>query len=128
MSHRLPKHRAQALPEPLTSLPVRVYASRLVGALRRLSPLPSAPSRPAQPGPFLGQPGPHFAASPESTLGPPLDIRQTARLIGLSPWTIRHTLIPQGLPHFRSGASGKLIFYRDQVVAWICAQQQGGNQ
>jgi hypothetical protein len=60
-------------------------------------------------------------------LGPPLDIREVAQLIGCSPWTIRQTLIPRGLPHFRSGASGRLIFYTDQVVRWIENQQQGGK-
>src|SRR5271154_5146075 len=59
-------------------------------------------------------------------LGPPLNIREVARLIGCSPWTVRQTLIPRGLPVFRSGASGKLIFYRDQVVRWI-EQIQGGQ-
>jgi hypothetical protein len=59
-------------------------------------------------------------------LGPPLDIHQTARLIGCSPWTVRQTLIPRGLPFFRLGASGKLIFYSDQVVRWIENQQKGG--
>src|SRR5438132_14227618 len=38
-----------------------------------------------------------------SPLGPPLNIRQVASLIGCSPWSVRQTLIPRGLPHFRSG-------------------------
>jgi hypothetical protein len=62
-------------------------------------------------------------------LGEPLDIRRVADLLGLSIWSVRQRLIPQGLPHFRSGSSGKLIFYRDQVVRWVLAQQnhlQGG--
>jgi hypothetical protein len=33
----------------------------------------------------------------------------------------------KGLPHLRSGPSGKLIFYRDQVVAWILTNQQKGG-
>ena len=32
-------------------------------------------------------------------------------MIGCSPWTVRQTLIPRGLPHFRFKASGRLIFY-----------------
>lgn len=60
-------------------------------------------------------------------LGAPLDLRAVARLIGCSSWTVRQTLLPRGLPHFRSGASGRLIFYRDQVIRWIYEQQQGGN-
>lgn len=61
-------------------------------------------------------------------LGAPLSIREAAKLIGCSPWTVRQTHVPNGLPCFRSGPNGKLIFYRDQVVAWILFQQQkGGN-
>lgn len=68
------------------------------------------------------------AASREavSRLGIPLGIAETARLIGCSPWTVRQTLIPKGLPVFRSAASGKLVFYTNQVVRWIERQQQGG--
>jgi excisionase family DNA binding protein len=58
-------------------------------------------------------------------LGDPLGIREVAELIGCSPWTVRQTLIPRGIPFFRSGASGRLIFYRDQVIRWI-ENQQGG--
>lgn len=57
-------------------------------------------------------------------LGEPLDIKQIAKLIGCSPWTVRQVLIPAGLPHFRAGANGKLIFYHDQVVQWVVRQQQ----
>jgi hypothetical protein len=60
-------------------------------------------------------------------LGTPLGIGEVAALIGCSPWTVRQTLIPRGLPFFRSGASGRLIFYQDQVVRWIESQQQGGK-
>jgi len=68
------------------------------------------------------------AVRPEGLpLGPPLNIRQVAKLIGLSPWTVRMRLIPMGLPHFRSGANGKLLFYTSQVFRWI-EKQQGGNQ
>jgi hypothetical protein len=65
----------------------------------------------------------------EQVLGEPLNIRQVATLIGCSGWSVRQRLIPRGLPHFRSGSSGKLIFYRDQVVGWVLAQQnqQGGR-
>jgi hypothetical protein len=64
----------------------------------------------------------------QAPLGDPLDIKQVAALIGCSPWTVRHALIPQGLPHFRSTANGKLIFYQQQVVRWVLRQQrhQGG--
>jgi hypothetical protein len=61
------------------------------------------------------------------TLGAPLSIRDVARLIGCSAWTVRQRHLPQGLPYFRSGPAGKLIFYRNQVVAWILRQQKGGK-
>jgi hypothetical protein len=64
----------------------------------------------------------------EDILGKPINIRDVAKLIGLSPWSVRHRLIPKGLPHFRSGASGRLIFYTNQVVRWIEDQQKGGKQ
>jgi hypothetical protein len=66
------------------------------------------------------------AAAWTSKLGIPLNICEVARLIGCSPWTVRQTLIPQGLPHFRFKANGRLVFYRDQIVRWIEKQQQGG--
>jgi hypothetical protein len=59
----------------------------------------------------------------ELTLGEPMGIREVARLIGCSPWSVRQTLLPKGLPHWRSGPSGKLIFYRDQIVRWVINQQ-----
>lgn len=56
-------------------------------------------------------------------LGTPLDIRQVARLIGCSVWTVRQTLIPKGLPHFRFTTLGRLIFYEDQIIRWIEKKQ-----
>lgn len=80
---------------------------------------------PGQPGPIPREPeavsepsGPRRAAA-GSSLGPPLTITDVAHLIGCSPWTVRQTLIPRGLPHFRFKANGRLIFYRDQVIRWI---------
>lgn len=60
----------------------------------------------------------------EMVLGEPMSIREVARLIGCSAWSVRQTLLRQGLPHWRSGPSGKLIFYRDQVVRWLIRQQE----
>lgn len=71
-------------------------------------------------------PGPAEAAS--QRLGTPLNIRQAAALIGCSPWTVRQTLIPKGLPYFRSGASGRLIFYENQLIRWIETKQQKGGK
>jgi len=62
-----------------------------------------------------------------SALGMPLTIAEVALLIGCSPWTVRQTLIPRGLPHFRFKASGRLTFYEGQVIRWIENQQQGGK-
>ncbi len=66
------------------------------------------------------------APSSESRLGRPLNINEVAAMIGCSPWTVRKRLLPKGLPYFRSAASGKLIFYRDQVIRWIERKQKGG--
>jgi hypothetical protein len=59
-------------------------------------------------------------------LGPPLSIRETAALIGSSTWTIRQKYLPMGLPHFRVGSTGKLTFYKNQVIRWVITQQQKG--
>lgn len=87
---------------------------------------PGPPGR--EQGPFPEPAGATESASRGARLGMPLNIGEVARLIGCSPWTVRQTLIPRGLPHFRFRASGRLIFYRDQVIRWIENQQQGGNQ
>jgi hypothetical protein len=60
-------------------------------------------------------------------LGAPLSIRDVARMIGCSPWTIRQRHIPTGLPYFRAGSNGKLVFFREQVIAWILQQQKKGG-
>ena len=64
----------------------------------------------------------------EPELGRPMTITEVAKLIGCSPWTVRQRFLPRGLPHFRTGASGKLIFYRDQVLRWIESQIKGGGK
>lgn len=64
-------------------------------------------------------------------LGEAMTVKQAAKLIGCSAWTVRHKHIRAGLPCFRSGPSGRLTFYRNQVVAWILQKQNqqlhGGN-
>lgn len=89
--------------------------------------------------PGVGQSYPRHYPQPQSAnsvsvdstelgpLGAPLTIREVARLIGCSAWTVRQRHLPQGLPYFRSGSFGKLIFYRNQVVEWILQQQKGGK-
>lgn len=76
----------------------------------------------------VGQSYPQHYPQASDALGEPLSIRQVAQLLGCSPWTVRHSYLPKGLPHLRSGPLGKLIFYRNQVVRWILQhQQKGGN-
>jgi hypothetical protein len=103
----------------------RRMAARLKGIAARGLGQHCPTHYPQQPGPSGGQPSP---SSDTSRLGPPLDIRQVAALLGCQPWSVRNTWIPLGLPHLRSGASSKLIFFTNQVVAWIERQQQGGNK
>ena len=57
-------------------------------------------------------------------LGEPLTIRDVARLLGCSVWTVRQRCLPQGLPYFRVAHSGKLMFYRNQVTRWILEKQK----
>ena len=66
-------------------------------------------------------------ALPMELLGEPLSIREAAQLVGCSVWGVRQRLIPQGLPHFRSAPSGRLIFYRDQVIRWVLQKQKQGG-
>jgi hypothetical protein len=61
-------------------------------------------------------------------LGAPLSIREVARMIGCSAWTVRQRHVRAGLPYFRSGSNGKLVFFRDQVVAWVLEQQRKGGR
>jgi hypothetical protein len=72
---------------------------------------------------------PEAAPSPQSAnqdlLGDPLSIREVARLLGCSVWTVRQRCLPQGLPYFRVAHSGKLMFYRSQVIRWILEKQKG---
>jgi hypothetical protein len=65
-------------------------------------------------------------AEGKAPLGRPLSINEVAHLIGCSPWTVRQTLIPRGLPFFRFTASGQLRFFENQVQRWIESQQEGG--
>ncbi len=66
---------------------------------------------------------PFFDPSTEP-LGTPLSVREAASLIGCSPWTVRQKYLPAGLPHLRLGPTGKLVFYRNQIVNWILEKQK----
>src|ERR1035438_1521716 len=130
MDTRLPKSRvrtgfnfARKAAKPGTRKPAALRAFLAIGQEGR---------EPRQPGPILREPGPvpgPTGAPPRQplALGRPLNIHDVADLLGCSPWTVRQTLIPRGLPHFRFRASGQLTFYRDQVIRWI-ENQQGGNK
>lgn len=115
---------------PPSAPKARLAGSRKPAHLRGFSLVPPGqcwPGHwPGQPGALLREPGAIGKAS-AAELGPPMNIAAVARLIGCSPWTVRQTLIPRGLPHFRFRASGRLVFYEGQIVRWI-EQQQGGNQ
>jgi hypothetical protein len=76
----------------------------------------------------VGQSYPQHYPQVRETLGEPLSIREVARVLGCSVWTVRHGYLPQGLPHFRSGPMGKLVFFRNQVVQWILQQQKKGGR
>ena len=86
--------------------------------------------------PGLGQNCPREYPHPEhsesdafsESLGEPLSVREVATLIGCSPWTVRHRYLPDGLPHFRTGPTGKLIFYKNQVIRWLLKEQQKGGE
>jgi hypothetical protein len=66
-----------------------------------------------------------FQDCESDALGAPLAIGEVATLIGCSVWTVRQRCLPQGLPHFRASRTGRLIFYRNQVVRWLIENQRG---
>jgi hypothetical protein len=64
------------------------------------------------------------AGNHASRLGEPLAIGEVARLLGCSLWTVRQRYMRLGLPYLRTSATGKLIFFREQVIDWILERQQ----
>jgi hypothetical protein len=64
------------------------------------------------------------ATSSNGSLGEAMDICQVAALLGCSTWTVRQRYLRQGLPHLQACASGKLVFFREQVIGWILKRQQ----
>jgi len=76
----------------------------------------------------LGQRCPQENPQSADPLGEALTIREVAKLLGCSPWTVRHSYLPRGLPYLRSGPLGKLIFYRTQTVQWILEHQRKGRK
>jgi AraC-like DNA-binding protein len=57
-------------------------------------------------------------------LGEPLTIDEVANLLGCSPWTVRQRYLRQGIPYLQARPRGKIVFFREQVVAWIQKRQQ----
>ena len=79
----------------------------------------------------LGQAYPHhyphrvdFEGVEDDPLGTPMTITEVARILGCSQWTVRQRHLRAGLPHFRIGRTGKLMFYRKQIVHWILENQK----
>ena len=89
-----------------------------------------SPAQPYPPGCPQEKPQSEAKGSgPDSDLlGRPLNIREVAEVLGCSPWTVRHRYLEDGLPHFRTGPTGKLIFYKNQVIRWLLKEQQKGGQ
>ncbi len=69
-----------------------------------------------------------MSTAPDNILGEPLAITEVARLLGCSVWTVRQRYLPSGLPYFRIGKTGKITFYRNQVVRWILENQKTGRR
>lgn len=107
------------------------YISDLLKAPKSLESMRNSPSRLAENWARQSATRQELEYRPEdpqnTLLGAPLSIRQVALMLGCSPWTVRQTHIPDGLPHFRSGPNGKLIFFRNQVTDWILTQQKKGG-
>jgi len=82
----------------------------------------------------LGQMNPQHCPHPKETvspspvrsqlLGQPLTIEEVAALLGCSPWTVRQRYLRQGLPYLQARTRGKLVFFREQVIAWTLKRQR----
>jgi len=57
-------------------------------------------------------------------LGHPMTVEEVAELLGCSPWTVRHRYLRQGLPHLQASTRGKLVFFREQIIAWVEKRQR----
>jgi AraC-like DNA-binding protein len=68
-----------------------------------------------------------WEAADELPIGRPLTIEDVAALLGCSPWTVRQRYLRLGLPYLRTSATGKLIFFREQVTQWILERQEKGG-
>jgi Helix-turn-helix domain len=64
------------------------------------------------------------SAVTREALGKPLAIEEVAELLGCSAWTVRQRYLRQGLPYLQARSRGKLVFFREQVIAWIEKRQR----
>lgn len=70
---------------------------------------------------------PHSPTRQGIALGEPLAIEDIAALLGCSAWTVRQRYLRQGLPYLQARPRGKLVFFREQVIAWILRKQTKGG-
>lgn len=63
-------------------------------------------------------------SSEQSPLGDALAIDEVAALLGCSVWTVRQRYLKQGLPYLQARSRGKLVFFREQIIAWIEKRQR----
>lgn len=73
--------------------------------------------------PYPEQPSSMLVPAPPP-LGSPLTIHEVADLLGCSAWTVRQRYLRQGLPHLQARPRGKLVFFREQVIAWTLKRQR----
>jgi len=69
----------------------------------------------------------HSSIAPDDPLGGPMRIGEVAALLGCSVWTVRQRYVRQGLPHLRASATGRIVFFREQVIDWILTRQKKGG-